>query len=36
MQFEARGIRRHAGAVLALTLVLAFAFTGSGGRPGNP
>ena len=35
MQFEARGIRRHAGAVLALTLVLAFAFTGVAAAQGT-
>ena len=35
MQFEARGIRRHAGAVLALTLVLAFALTGVAAAQGT-
>jgi outer membrane receptor protein involved in Fe transport len=35
MQFEARRIRRHAGAVLALTLAFAFAFTGVAAAQGT-
>src|SRR5882672_6937759 len=35
MQLEPRRIRRYAGAVLALTLVLAFAFTGVAAAQGT-